>query len=253
MRVMLRASFIAVTACLLLGTPTLWAQGGSPMLTEDTGTPGNNKWELDLTFQMESRRGEKAYQMPLLDLNYGIGDRVQLELQLPWILVTEDGHEVRSGLGNSLASVKWRFLDQGEGRWKVSTRPEIEFNNPTSSARRGVAAKGTGFLFPIEVDRKAGPVTLGAEVGYAVRSNGEQGGVYGLVIGFEPVKKLELLAEVHGTLARDFREHDLIADLAFRWKFCPKVSLMGLAGHALLEPHLGAPRFLGLVGLQFRF
>ena len=41
------------------------------MITDDPGTPGDRKWEINLATIFEHRAGETAYDAPAIDLNYG--------------------------------------------------------------------------------------------------------------------------------------------------------------------------------------
>jgi hypothetical protein len=66
-------------------------QGGPPMITDDPGTPGNGKWENNFAIVFEHRPDETAYDVPAIDLNYGIGNHIQLTLQTaPRVLQRSD-------------------------------------------------------------------------------------------------------------------------------------------------------------------
>ena len=51
------------------------------MITDDPGTPGNRKWEINLAVTFEHRPNETSYDSPGIDLNYGVGEHIQLTLQ----------------------------------------------------------------------------------------------------------------------------------------------------------------------------
>src|SRR4051794_37439935 len=84
-----------------LGLVRLAAQGGPPMITDDPGTPGDGHWEINVALTTERRPGERVTEMPLVDINYGIGDRLQLKYEAAWLRV-DDGAERHDGLSNSL-------------------------------------------------------------------------------------------------------------------------------------------------------
>ena len=50
------------------------------MITDDPGTPGNGKWEINLPIAFEHRPEEWTMDAPGIDLNYGLGDHIQLTL-----------------------------------------------------------------------------------------------------------------------------------------------------------------------------
>ena len=84
---------------------------GPPLETDDPDMPGPNQWEINLSSPFATRNDTWLFQ-PLLDLNYGVGERVQLKLKPRLVVVDEPGCSVEAGAGNIQLGVKWRFLDQ---------------------------------------------------------------------------------------------------------------------------------------------
>src|SRR6202041_2751924 len=100
----------------LLLAVTAHAQGGPPFRTDDPETPGNQHWEINFGWIGDRGPGAGAYQVPDFDINYGLGDRIQLKYELP-IAIEEirqlrgqAGHVI-AGLGESLLGIKWRFYE----------------------------------------------------------------------------------------------------------------------------------------------
>src|SRR4030095_13876569 len=110
-----------------------FCQGGPPMITDDPGTPGNGKWEDNLAIIFEHRPNETSIDVPEIDLNYGVGDHIQLTLQSAPVLLKRSGHGLVGGLGGTEAAVKWRFLDEGTSGFEMSTFPRVIFNIAQSS------------------------------------------------------------------------------------------------------------------------
>ena len=52
-------SLVAVAAHVLLFATPAYAQGGPPLITDDPGTPGNGKWEINIPFTFERTREKK--------------------------------------------------------------------------------------------------------------------------------------------------------------------------------------------------
>jgi hypothetical protein len=63
---------------LSLAARTGWAQGGPPFYTNDPGTPGNHHWEINLGYMPFFYSDQSASHIPDVDLNFGIGERIQL-------------------------------------------------------------------------------------------------------------------------------------------------------------------------------
>ena len=99
---------------VLLLTPLLaHAQGGPPFRTDDPETPGNKHWEINFGFIGQRNPAAGAYQIPDFDINYGLGDRIQLKYELP-IAIEEtvpQPAQVIGGIGENLLGIKWRFYE----------------------------------------------------------------------------------------------------------------------------------------------
>jgi hypothetical protein len=115
----------AAPVCVSFYCSLALAQGGPPMITDDPGTPRNGQWEINLAWTGERGAEGTTQDAPLLDMNYGVGERIQLKYEVPWLAVRTSDAASRTGLGDSLAGVKWRFYDTGDPQqWQISTYPQ---------------------------------------------------------------------------------------------------------------------------------
>src|ERR1700690_4064865 len=105
----------SLRAVLLLSTAVSaaagYAQGGPPFITDDPGTPGNKHWEINLGWTGIHNPGASSYQLPDIDINYGLGDRIQLKYEIPLAAATDENNTTRAGLGESFPGVKFRFYE----------------------------------------------------------------------------------------------------------------------------------------------
>jgi hypothetical protein len=241
--------FIAAVAiiCFPLG-----ALAGPPILTDDTGTPGPGKWETNMGFTVEKRRDTTLYNMPALDLNYGIGDRIQLNYSVSWIVLDAKDAAAKNGLGNSEVAVKWRFLDEDKNGIALSVYPRFILNNLTSSVNRGLVDKGTVFRLPLQAERKIGAITLNPEIGHDFRQEGGDGWLYALALKYDEIKGLEVLAEVFGTADNSFKKQENVVNIGGRKDVSENISLHASVGRRLHQTS-DQPTLLSYVGLQMRF
>lgn len=227
------------------------ALAGPPILTDDTGTPGPGKWELNIGFTVDKRHDETRYETPALDINYGIGEHIQLNYSVSWIALDGKDEGSKNGLGNSEVAVKWRFLDVDRHGVAMSVYPRLIFNNPTSSAGRGLADKGTVFRLPVQMEKKIGVININTEIGHDFHQRGGDEWLYALALKYGEIKGLEALAEVFGTADNSFKRHETVFNLGFRYDLGKSYTLLASAGRSFHSTS-DQPNLLLYAGIQFR-
>ena len=101
---------LAAIAFLLAPSPAR-GQGGPPYYTNDPGTPGNRNWEINLGYMPFLYNATSTSHMPDVDINYGLGDRIQLTFENAWLRVNNGTDPPKYGAGQDQLGVKWRFYD----------------------------------------------------------------------------------------------------------------------------------------------
>ena len=227
-----------------------FGQGGPPMITDDPGTPGNGKWENNLAIAFEHRPGETAYEVPAIDLNYGLGEHIQLTLQTAPVLLKRSGHGLIGGLGGTEAAVKWRFLDEATSGFDMSMFPRVIFNVAQSSVRRGLAEDGTRFQIPFQAAKTFGRLHVDAEFGPRASTVGRSEWLCGIVCGFDVAKPTMLMAELHDESRMNFSRDVLTLNFGLRHEFTENYILIVSMGHELRSPDQPTV-LIGYFGMQF--
>ncbi len=222
------------------------------MITDDPGTPGPGKWENNIAIAFEHRPHETAYDLPAIDLNYGVGEHIQLTLQGGPVLLKRSGHGLIGGLGGTEAAVKWRFLDEEKSGFDASMFPRVLFNITQSSVRRGLAEDGTRFQIPFQVAKAFGRFHTDAEFGPLASTLGRSEWIYGIVGGVELAKTTMLMAELHGTSRMNFTRDILTVNVGLRRQLTEARILIASIGHELRDPD-HARSFIGYLGVQLLY
>ncbi len=249
------------------------AQGGPPFRSDDPDTPGNGHWEINLGFLGERSPFGGTYSTPDIDINYGLGNRIQLKYELPLGIeeMRGDASHVNAGLGDSLLGVKYRFYQrhsktrvkdgEREVKFSLSTYPQLLLSNPTRAVARGVAEPTPQLLLPLEANANYGWIRISGEVGYWITGkNVSDSWIQGIVAGHEFKKDTELYLELYDQ--RDVQvapETQKLAETTLglggrvpvvkgHW-----LRLIGMGGHGLVSatPTNGQPTWIAYVGLQF--
>ena len=225
------------------------AQGGPPLETDDPGTPGDGRWEINLAATLEHTAGGTLYEAPLGDANYGLGERIQLKLELP--LLVERGENTGTGLGNPVMGIKWRFLDDSSSQLAISTYPQFEFSSPILPLD-DTGENGSALLLPLELARPWGSFGVNAETGYRIVQRGGDEIIYGLALGYHATETLELLSECNGSAAQS-RPGELVCQVGIRQAVGQHFTVLGALGRGVSGDEAERPRAKLYVGLQSRW
>ncbi|MGB8931886.1 MAG: transporter [Anaeromyxobacteraceae bacterium] len=160
-----------VIGAILLPLPALAAH---PLVTDDTGTQGARRTQLELTTAVgedrpvpgDSRTVDRSAEAAAA-VSYGLGDALDLVIGLPfgWSRSLSGGEVVgeTSGTADAALELKWRFLEHGG--FSAAAKPGLSL--PTGSARRGLGAGRVGYGLALVVSQALGPVTLHVNGGWS--------------------------------------------------------------------------------------
>jgi hypothetical protein len=249
------------------------SQGGPPFRSDDPDTPGRNHWEINLGFVGERSPFGGSYAAPNIDINFGVGNRIQLKYEAPLSIeeMRGDSNHVIAGMGNSLLGVKYRFyqrhsktrIEDGEREIKfgLSIYPQLLLNNPTHAVDRGIAEAGPQMLLPLEASANVGWLRMSAEAGYWLAGKGvSDSWIRGIVLGHEFKKDAELYFELydqHDVRAAAGMEklRESTAGVGGRIPIVQRhwLRLIGMGGHSLVPATAtnGQPGWIAYVGIQF--
>jgi hypothetical protein len=225
------------------------AQGGPPLLTDDPDTPGSGYWEINLSTFLERSLHSSTIERPRLDANYGVGERIQLKFEVPWLRESDEG-SIQTGAGNVVTGVKYRFVGHEGKIIARSVYPQLELNTTHASVTKGLVEDGSQLLLPTEVTLEIRHLEINGEAGRRFAEAGGGGWIYGLSSEGHVVPRLELVAEVHGERPKD-GSTEWIVNFGARPKLTRQVILMLAIGRGLTGPADERPRLLFYTGLQF--
>lgn len=149
------------------------AHAAHPLLTEDTGTQGQGRFQLELTADRtrDQPPGQSAREvLGGTVLSVGIADAVDLQLGLPWLRVHAHdaaGHHADRGLLDASLDLKWRFYEHGP--LSLGFKPGITV--PSGDAGRGFGAGRAGAGALLILSWAPGPLAVHSHAGYRRNEN----------------------------------------------------------------------------------
>lgn len=228
------------------------AQGGPPMITDDTKTVPKGHWEINTAFTWERTGEGTQLSTPLLDINYGLSKNAQLKVEIPWLVQYRNGLRTINGAGNTSIAVRWRFRDEREHhRVAISIYPAFEFNTLGSSQRRGLVDKGPEFLMPMQIQTHIGKYGINGDIGYRFK-RGKDEVIYGVAVGRAFKEKAEFMAEIHGTgPSGRLSASEVVFNFGSRIKLTKHTNLLLSSGRSVIGGR--DPKFIGYFGLQVNY
>ncbi len=216
--------------------------------------------------------GSSSYQLPDIDMNYGLGNRIQLKYEVPLAAVTDESNTTRAGVGQSLPGIKWRFYEHTTPggpktdenlTFAMSTYPMVSFNNSRSASERGIVPGAPTYWLPIEIAGRFGWLSYDAEVGHWFGNRHvPDRWARGLVLGHEFSDRFELYGEVYNLqdanrINGEPKQRSLSADIGGRQTLdkAGHLRLLFLGGRSLqsVSRNNSQPDWIAYVGLQVLF
>ena len=162
---------LALAPVLLL--PSLaWA--GHPLITDDAGTQGQERYQLELNGQYDHDDDgpiEAKGGMMAAALTYGAADNVDLVVGVPylWSTVKENGVELadEQGVSDTSLDLKWRFFEK-DG---VSLALKPGAILPTGDDDKGLGSGKVGYHLYAIVSKEADAWAIHANLGYIRNEN----------------------------------------------------------------------------------
>lgn len=110
--------FFLILLCLALFSPDGQAFAAHPLITDDSGTQGKGRYQLELNGEYDNDKKEgirtETFELKAI-MSYGLCDNLDLVLTLPYQKIKtkeEDSRETTEGISDIGLEAKWRFYEK---------------------------------------------------------------------------------------------------------------------------------------------
>lgn len=191
-------------ALLLIACPS-WA--AHPLITDDSGTQGKGKFQLELNGQCDWDKDDTedisvrtTGGQAAATLSYGIAENVDLILSLPYLWRKSEVNEItvygEKGFGDAVLETKLRLFEKNG--FSMALKPGISF--PTGADEPGLGAGQLGGHLFLITSQELGSWAFHGNLGYIRNENkvDERKDIWhaSLAATWEVVKNLKLAANV---------------------------------------------------------
>jgi hypothetical protein len=249
MKIRLSASQnIAITALLLAIIPP--AQAGPPFFTDDPDPVELHQWEINFATLSFHSTHEWSGSAPLLEINYGVLDGLELHAQVAMNYSKLSGEPAHFGFSDTELGFEWRFLDQEKNGITMATYPTLEL--PTGNHAENLGGGKTQLFLPLWLQREFGKWTTYGGGGYWFNPGYDNRNFW--FAGWELQRKIteHFTAGVeiyHQTGDEVDESSQTNMGLGVIWDLSETYHILAYAGHSVQGP----AEFQSYVGLRITF
>lgn len=149
-------SAAALTAAFGLAQPV---EAAHPMLTEDTGTQGAGRFELELGLETAREGGVRAFEFGP-QLSYGLSERFDVIVRPTWLHLSGNGARTR-GVGDADVDFKWRAVELDALTFGLRAGVGL----PVGDVERGLSTGEPSYHATLIASFDAEPVAFHANLG----------------------------------------------------------------------------------------
>jgi hypothetical protein len=240
--------------CAVMWAGSRRSEAVPPLVSSDVPTVEKGEFELYLGVQYESNPGSITRSLPTMELNYGISDRQELTLQLPWL--SESGQH---GIGDLVLETKYVFLQE------TKTGPGIAgsfgLKVPTASSSRGLGTGAFDEELLLRIQKNWGWFTALGNAGYTFLGDPKNGenqrdGVWfvSLAQSYQVTAKTLLFTEFYAEANEEQgAPYRLAATFGFDQEIVKDFSMQASVGRTLRDTREGGPDLRVYVGFHWIF
>jgi hypothetical protein len=217
---------------------------------EDTDTPGAGRWEINLALGAMRSGAGWEWRAPDTDFNYGWGERTQVVLAIPHVVLRETGQASKSGTGAATAGLKWRLLEQETAAFSLAAFPRYSWSPSSDSAARGLSPAGSSLMLPLVAGWKTGGTGVFVELGRNVIEDAPSEWAAGFKLLNACMPQVECRVELqHIRVARLGSQTQ--AGAGAKWRVADDLNLQASVGRDIGGAHSEKRQLVLYLGLQF--
>ncbi|MCK5578154.1 MAG: transporter [Planctomycetes bacterium] len=121
-----------------------------PLVTEDTGTTEPGKFSLELSLEGADWENDDREYVFCGVLNYGLGEKIDVGLELPWQYLNPDEGDDESGLGDIVLRMKYLLAKESESWPAFLIKPTFKVPSGDDDKGLGSGKSDIGLLLVVE-------------------------------------------------------------------------------------------------------
>lgn len=150
-----------------------FARAAHPLITEDTGTQGQGRFQLELTTERGYKDEDYAAEherQSAATFSYGARDNMDIIFGLPYQRISSDASgdiETNNGISDAGLDIKWRFL--AKDNLSMALKPGVTF--PTGDETEGLGSGKAAYSLYLVTSLEPRPWAFHLHLGYLHHRN----------------------------------------------------------------------------------
>ena len=145
--------------------------GGPPFFTDDPDPVKFRHWEFYVASAQTRNSLDYSGTAPHFEINYGFAPNAMLHVIAAAGFDLPKNRTLRYGLGDTEIGLKYRFVEETDGRPQIGTFPHLEV--PTGASSRGLGSGNYRLFLPIWIQKSWGDWTSYGGGGYCINPGPE--------------------------------------------------------------------------------
>ena len=226
-----------------------------PLVTGDVPTADKGMFELYSGFRYQDT-GTITRQAPFTELVYGIAERQEVIVEAPFL-----SRKGEYGIGDVVIGTKYVFVRESKRLPGIAASFELKL--PTGDEERGLGSGEFDYDLRLRAQKTWRWFTGILNVGYTFIGEPELGGdpqdrrnvfFTSFAQEYQVHEKTKLLSEIYWLNSEEpGQPHRLAANIGFKHKVRPDLTVHASAGKSLREGNDGGPSLRFYVGMKYEF
>jgi predicted porin len=218
-----------------------------PMALSDAEVAPHKQWEVWFSLNYRDMEKQKSYNVPTVEVIYGILPRVELSVEATYIIEKSGGDRV-DGIDSVATQAKVLMVEEGKRYPQIALAMQYEV--PTDEKKERLEWSGNLWVPSISMQKHFGKALLITQLKYYIDDKWR----YGIDVFYAFNERLTLLSEVYAEdFVRSSDTNELNFRLGFKYQFSEKAKFFFAAGRSLLTTKDNRPELEANGGIMFEF
>jgi hypothetical protein len=223
-----------------------------PVVLGDAEVVPHKGWETWTSLSYKRTEDSKIYEVPVMEVLYGIFPKMELGIEGAYAIEDEDGHKVS---GVDFVAIQPKYVIKEEAPSFPAIAAALQFEVSSDEDKSGLEWSSRVLAPALAIEKHFGKVLLISQLKYYFdKEMDTEKYRYGVDLFYPVSEKLKLLSEVYAIeYIHSSKTDELNFRLGFKYGFMEKAKVYFAGGRSLWTVKDNRPQFEACGGLMIEF